>query len=369
MYYKSAPIPPACSAVFTGGIDHPDLWLWDSWTLREPGGVLNLYCLALSKRGEDGSNITPPQRNDFTFHVRRFVSSDNGRSWRDKGAVMERGGVADGADARNVWSGSVLRLDEDTVAFGFTGVRHQGTDHRFLQTICVATGPTPAGPTSWPGSALSCPLRDHDAILTAGYYLSPLRELGSNDGEAGGPIMAWRDPFLVQLPSGDLHAVWSAKVSPTIPAIAHARLERNGDEIGLAELYPPMLLPDAHLMTQAEVPKIYRDPASGDYLLLISACDRRFEGQPDRELTHIHRLYRSAEIGGPWRPFQPNGSALAGLEGLFGASLIDHDACRGRLTVLGPFTENAGSQRQLRFAEPIDLQIPSAESRVRSELA
>jgi len=359
MYYKTAPIPPVSDVVFTGGIDHPDLWLWDSWVMREADGVLHLYCLALSKTHSDGRAITPPERNDFTFHVRRFVSVDGGHGWTDEGVVMAPGRVADGADARNVWSGSVLRLDPDTLAFSFTGVRDCGTDRRFLQTICVATGSGPGQPDHMPEAALSCPLRDYDAIVSKGYYLGPRNTLGSNDGEAGGPIMAWRDPFLFETADGELHALWSAKLAPTVPAIAHARLRRDGSRISLAELSAPIKLPDTHLMTQAEVPKIYQDPASGEFLLMISACDRRYEGQPDSELTHIHRLYRSADLRGPWRTFHSTSSALAGLDGQFGASLLGHDMSTGRFSVLGPYTENAGPERQLRFAEVIEVQALS----------
>ena len=357
MNFKMAPIPPARETVFTGGIDHPDLWLWDSWTMHEPGGEWHLYCLALSKADSDGAAIMPPQRNDFTFHVRHFLSGNSGRSWRDMGAVMQPRQVADGADGRNVWSGSTLRLDKETVAFGFTGVRDSGTDRRFLQSICVATGTGPGRADRMPETALSCPHRDYESIVSMGYYLGPRETLGSNDGEEGGPIMAWRDPFLFTGPDGQLHAVWSAKLSPTVPAIAHARLERDGGRFKLAQLYAPIELPDAHLMTQAEVPKIYSDPVSGDFLLLVSACDRRYEGQPDRELSHIHRLYRSPDLHGRWTCFDRGGSALPGLEGLFGASLVAHDAPTGRFSVLGPYTENAGHKKQLKFADIIEVQV------------
>lgn len=365
MYFKLAPLPPAHRGVFSGGINHPDLWLWDSWTLDDSDGHLHLYCLALAKTHSDGTAITPPQRNDYTFHVRRFTSDDAGHSWSDKGTVMQHGQMRDGADARNVWSGSVLRLDKETVAFGFTGIRDCGTDRRFLQTICIALGASPEAPTQWPDAALSCPFRDYDAIVSAGFYLGPRETLGSNQGEEGGPIMAWRDPFLFKEADGALYAVWSAKLSPTVPAVALARLKREGSTLRVAQLYPPVELPDAQSMTQAEVPKLYRDAASGDYLLMVSACDRRFEGQPDRELTHIHRLYRSAALTGPWRPVSAAGSALPGLEGLFGASLIDIDLAQGVLTVLGPYTENAGPERQLRFAPPVRTNLQSTYKTVR----
>lgn len=357
MYYKTAPVPPAPDTVFTGGIDHPDLWLWDSWTMQEPDGTWHLYCLALSKVHSDGTPIEPAQRNDFTFHVRRFTSDNSGQSWRDMGDVIQPGQVADGADGRNVWSGSALRLDNETVAFGLTGIRDCEAGRSFLQTIYVATGTGPGRPERMPEAALSCPLRDYMSIVSAGYYLGPRETLGSNDGEDGGPIMAWRDPFLFTGPGGQLHAVWSAKLSPTTPAIALARLERDGNRITLRHLCAPIELPDAHLMTQAEVPKIYRDPASGDFLLLVSACDRRYEGQPDRELTHILRLYRSSCLQGPWLACGASGSALPGLDGLFGASLVHHDVTADRFSLLGPYTENAGPEKQLRFAEVIDIQM------------
>lgn len=357
MYYKIAPIPPAKDRIFQGGIDHPDLWLWDSWTMPDLSGALHLYCLALSKTLANGTPITPPERNDFVFHVRHFVSADAGTSWHDHGAVMTAGQIADGSDARNVWSGSVLGLEDGRVAYGFTGIRDCGANRSFLQTICVATGSGPHDIDTRPATAISCPLRDYDEIVGKGFYLGPRNTLGSNTGEEGGPIMAWRDPFLFEDQAGDLHAVWSAKISPTVPAIAHARLKRNGRHISLVELSPPIQLPDADLMTQAEVPKIYRDPVSGDWLLMISACDRRYEGQSDSELTHFHRLYRSANIQGPWVSVQLEDSKLSGLEGLFGASLLQHDLSSGNLTVLGPFTENAGPEKQLQFAEPKTIKI------------
>lgn len=362
MYFKSAPIPPARGDVFLGGIVHPDVWLWDSWTLNEPSGSLHLYCLALSKTMADGTPITPPERNDFSFHIRHFVSSDHGNSWNDEGAVLTPGQVSDGADARNVWSGSALALSDGRIAYGFTGVRDCGVDRSFLQTICIATGPDAYSVDVIPPVAISCPLRDYDMIVEKGYYLGPRNGLGSNVGEGGGPIMAWRDPFLFEDCASNLHAIWSAKIAPTIPAIAHARLKRNGDHIVLDELSPPIELPDPDLMTQAEVPKLYRDPVSGSLLLMVSACDRRYEGQPDKELTHYHRIYHSSDLRGPWQAMTPDGSRIPGLDGLFGASIISHNLADGRFRIFGPYTENAGPAKQLRFAEPRDILITSSDS-------
>ncbi|MHA7899626.1 MAG: glycoside hydrolase family protein [Henriciella sp.] len=359
MYFQIAPIPPSRGAVFPAGIDHPDLWLWDSWILDGTNNQFHLYCLALAKTDVDGSTILPSDRNDFTFHIRHFFSDNGGVAWTDQGPVMQSGQMADGSDARNVWSGSVLQVDDETIAFGFTGIRDSGPDRRYLQTVCVATGPSPAGPNTWSQTAISCPYRDYDEIREKGYYLGPRDMLGSDTGEEGGPIMAWRDPYLFKTENGELSAVWSAKVSPREPAIALAKLKRKGAEIKLAELCAPIRLPDSHLMTQAEVPKLYRDKVSGDFLLMVSACDRKYEGQPDGELSHIHRLYRSAQLDGSWICHQDEGSALPGLDGLFGCSLTDIDLINGHLTVLGPFTENAGPDKQLRFAPLRKVELAS----------
>lgn len=360
MPYKTAPVPAPHHTPFQDGIDHPGLWLWDSWTLQGPGDHLHLYCLALSRTDHDGAPVQPRDRNSFAFHIRHFESSDAGLSWRDRGALIAHGQVRDGSDARNVWSGSVLGLADGSVAFGFTGIRDLGPERDFLQTICVATGTGPGKVAAFPDAAISCPLRDYDEILRRGYYLGPKAALGSRDGEEGGPIMAWRDPFLFYAGDGDLRAVWSAKISPKRPAIAQARLRKDGDRLSLIELGPPIELPDAHLMTQAEVPKVYRDGATGDYLLLVSACDRQHEGQPDSEITQIHRLYRSRSPEGPWQEFSDTGSEVPGLAGLFGASLTRHDLAAGRLRVLGPYTENAGKSRHLRFSALLEIQVSAS---------
>jgi len=63
MSRRTAPIPAPHAQPFQAGIQHPDLWLWDSWTLQGVEGSLHLYCLALSQTGFDGSLILPGQRN------------------------------------------------------------------------------------------------------------------------------------------------------------------------------------------------------------------------------------------------------------------------------------------------------------------
>ena len=203
--------------------------------------------------------------------MRHFLSSDHGANWIDRGAILIPGTAGDGADARNVWSGSVTALQSGKFVFAYTGIRDCGPSRPFLQTICIATGTAPGAIKAAPREALSCPHRDYDNIRALGYYLGPRDGLGSSEGEQGGPIMAWRDPFVFRAHDNSLRAVWSAKIAPTIPAIANAILEERDGAIQLAELLAPIRLPDEHLMTQAEVPKVYWSSSTAEYLLLVSA--------------------------------------------------------------------------------------------------
>jgi len=345
-------VPPA-TVTFRGGISHPDLWLWDCWT-EWHDARLHLYCLSVSRINKSGEPIHPHERNDYPFEIRHFVSDTHGESWTDKGALLAPGTAADGSDMRNVWSGSVLRRSSGQWLFGYTGIRDAGPDRNFLQTICLATGPDSSTVGRSVDKALSCPLRDYDDIIAAGYYLGPEARLGENDGEEGGPILAWRDPFVFQHPSGGWHIIWSAKVGPKTPAVAHATLIEKDGNFQIDKLLPPLTLPDADALTQAEVPRLYHDAKRDLYYLLISACNRLYEGQPDDEVSKLHRLYKSTSIDGPWLPYCGEGSLLPELPDLFGASLVSADFDTGDFGFLAPYTEMARPDLRLTFA-PIKL--------------
>lgn len=351
MSFKTVPVPDRSERVIEGHLRPANLWLWDSWLLHETEKVWYLYCLALAKTDADGEPVIPVRRNDYNFHIRAYRTSDDGQNWQDRGAVIEPFHMMDGSDSRNVWSGSVARIGKNEVAFGYTGVREAGPDRPYLQSICMATGSAPDRVDHLGKAAVSCPLRDYDMIKAMGYYLGPRHELGHNQGEEGGPILAWRDPYLFHAGDDELHAVWSAKLGPRVPAIARAKLTRGSDGFVLEELFEPIALPDAQLMTQAEVPKLYRDPVTEDWLLLISACDRQYEGQPITEVSHVHRLYRARALQGPWSPYKGSDSKLMNLDGLFGASMHSVDATGEQMRMFGPYTENAGPELQLSFGD------------------
>ena len=351
----SAPVPPPSGLVFREGIAHPELWLWDAWTCSS-GTVLSLFTLALSRRQHDGRAIPPGARNDFRFHIRRFASVDNGVSWRDCGLYLEPSAAAGGVFSRNVWSGSAAYYN-DSLLFGFTGVRQPGINRPFAQSICATLAPSDLSP---PDSnniiVLSDPLTEYDAIRAKGYYLGARDTLGDINGEDGGPILAWRDPFFLIDEEGSVDAFWSAKIDPTTPAIAHARLHWQGEGFSVA-LQAPVRLPDSDLYTQAEVPKIYHDTSRGIYYLLVSTCNRLHEGQPDIEVSKQLRLYVSDSPAGNWRPYRRDGSIIPDVDGLFGASLAFCDFDAGVSTLIGPYTEMATPDRQLTFAPPVGINL------------
>ena len=204
---------------------------------------------------------------------------------------------------------------------------------------------------------ISDPESDYEAIIKAGYYLGPRDRLGDDSGEEGGPILAWRDPFLLERGDGSFDAFWAAKTSSTAAAIAHARLTRQGDSFH-CQLQAPISLPDGDDLTQAEVPKVYRDPGGAGYLLLVSTCNRLREDQPDEEVSKEMRLYRAARPEGPWRPYRGDDSIIPGIEHLFGGAFSKIERSSNTAILIAPYTEMSDGEKQLTFAPPtqIDLQ-------------
>ena len=332
---------------FVGEIIHPNLWLWDSWTVRVDS-ILHLYCLGLARVNSVGEPITVFEFNDYPFHFRHFVSDDNGETWQDHGAVLHPGNLSDGSDSGNVWSGSVHKLASGEILFGYTGIEHKSPTRKFVQTINFAIGGVD-GPTIFPSESQSHPVRDREAIIQAGYYLPEEDRIGHNDGEGDGPILAWRDPFIYETDAGVLHAFWSAKVEPRVPAVAYAILEKDGNQ-WIAKLQAPIRLPDETEYTQAEVPKLCIDKDTGDYLLMISSCNRLHEQQSDKEITKGLRLYRSNTITGPWTSVFEHGSLIHGVDHLFGASFVDREISEKTANLIAPYTVKIGGDRPMTFA-------------------
>jgi hypothetical protein len=346
--FRQADIAPPHPQVFRDGIIHPDLWLWDSWVDTRPDWI-DLYCLALARRDSDGRTILPSQRNEFPFHIRRFRSEDDGQSWRDCGHFLAPTNVGDGYCARNIWSGSCLDLGNGKTLHALTGLRHGGEKHTFLQTLFLAEADDSASTLIPPSNAVLCPSRDYEQICAAGYFLGPRDALGCAEGEEGGPILAWRDPFIWRDLNGQLHLLWSAKVAPSQSCVGHALVHWDGVSGWRAELQPPILLPANESITQAEVPKIYASTEDASYYLLISGCDRLHESQPENDVVKSHNLYRGPSICGPWEAYKDTSVLRLETEFLYGGSFLDATLDPKGSRFLAPYTERASPARALTF--------------------
>lgn len=344
---KTPPYPAPSPEKFIGAIKHPELFLWDSWLMHFKNKE-HLYCLALARHDHDGSPITPGQCNDYKFHFRHFESDDNGSSWIDKGVALKAGNIPDGNDAGNIWSGGVIPIDDNRVLFGFTGISDDSPDHPFVQSINLAIG-TVEGPKHFAKKAASDPVRDRDAILDIGYYLPSLEEIGHGDGEENGPITAWRDPYFFREANGDIFAFWSAKLGPRRPAVAWGKVTLNGNDPYL-ELLPPISLPDDIEYTQSEVPKICKNLVTNTYYMMISACNRMDEKQPDEEIFKQLRLYKSQSLSGPWVSYKSETNILENMDYLFGASFLNSTIYENVIHLIAPHTVKAGRGLELTFA-------------------
>ena len=353
---STIPVPPRSTVIFTDGITHPDLWLWDAWTCTI-GSTISLFTLAIARTDALGRETSPALRNEYPFHIRRFTSQNGGRTWRDEGAYLGPIELPGSATEHNMWSGSVLPYGDELIV-GYTGIRKIGDQQHFHQSICITAAALDGMPPDISShDPISDPLRDYDEIIRAGYYLGPKDQLGADDGEEGGPILAWRDPFLLPMRDGSLRAFWAAKVSPRAPAVAVARVVKQANGFALDKLLPPIELPDGADFTQAEVPKVYTDQNFEKFCMILSTCNRLHEDQPDEEVSKELRLYVANDLNGPWIPFHKGSSIIPGVEHLFGGSLENVDFHRGTATLIAPFTEMAAKERQLTFAPVLQISL------------
>lgn len=355
----SLPIPSRREKAFVGTINHPELFLWDAWSL-DLGNEIRLFSLAVSRTLAGGAALEPHKRNEYPFHVRQFKTLDLGASWTDEGVFQTPGSAFDGHDSRNIWSGSIFRMN-GKVLVGYTGIREMGEQRPFLQSLAIGEADLEKGVKADRSRLLLCPLRDESLIRGAGYYLDERQRLGHVDGEYPGPILAWRDPFIFAgQQSGELFMVWAAKQSVTTPAMGLARMACTDSGFVIKELYPPIRLPDDYRYSQLEVPKIYADPVAGGYILVAATTTRLNEKQADAEVAKCIRMYRADQISGPWHPIAKTGSRIDGLGFLFGMTVLRFDADQRRMRCIAPVSEAAGSSLGLSFSRCFDLILPDA---------
>lgn len=349
-------IPAAYNLEFTNGIRHPELYLWDAWSYVEDGRI-HLYSLAVSRTKEDGSRLDPSERNAYPFHIRHFSSVDEGRSWTDEGCFLSPRLGQGKHDSKTIWSGSIEVLASGKKLTAYTGLWNVDADHSFLQNIALAISNDGYTINEIYQEPLSSPIQDWEEIIGQGYYLDAPDNMGHNDGEGGGPIMAWRDPYVFIDFNGDVHLFWAAKTAPLKSAMAHALLKKDGELYKIASLYPPTTLPDADKFTQLELPKLVHDSDNGWYYLIVSTCNRLFEGQSDEEVDKSVRLYRSASMEGPWEAWGTVGSTILKAENLFGLTVLKTDFKNGRLLCIAPYTDAAPGELSLTFAKPFYISL------------
>ncbi len=346
MQDRKQQIPPPYSEMFNDGISHPLLYLWDAWSYLE-ADVLHLYCLAVSRLKADGTPLQPIERNNFPFHIRHFTSKNDGTTWKDEGCFLSPESWSGKSDCYTVWSGSIEVLNNGKKLSAFTALEKNDSDHKFIQNIALAISDDGYAIEDILNMELSSPRRDWEEIIGKGYYLDLPEKLGSNNGENGGPILAWRDPFVFIDNDEKINLFWGGKVSPTKSALVRAELNKNGTSYENAKLYPPITVPDGDEFTQLELPKVLYDKERGLYYLIISTCNRLYEGQSDEEVDKGVRVYKSNSIDGQWVAL---GNKILGREKLFGPTVLKTDFSNGRLLCIAPYTDAADEHLSLTFS-------------------
>ncbi|MDW3209512.1 MAG: hypothetical protein R8N23_06590 [Reichenbachiella sp.] len=356
-------VPSPHTHVFENGINHPLLYLWDAWSYIE-GDTIHLYCLSVSRIKPDGTPLQPIERNDFPFHIRHFTSKNNGISWKDEGCFLNIDRCAKFFDSRNIWSGSISSLPTGEKLFAFTILEQVDDKHQFLQNIALASSKDGYVVDEILNFELSSPRKDWKKITSKGYYLGKPNLLGSNDGDENGPIMAWRDPFIFLNKNAEVNLFWGGKIAPAKSALVRAELYKKGTSYVISKLHKPMIVPDGNEFTQLELPKVVHDEEGGLFYLMISTCNRIYEGQSDGEVDKGVRMYKSESLDGPWISL---GKKILGSEHLFGATVLRTDFQNNRLLCVAPYTDAAEDRLSLTFSSVFylyldDLRVEFLES-------
>lgn len=344
-------IPSPHAYDFENGINHPLLYLWDAWSYIE-NDTIHLYCLAVSRIKPDGTPLQPIERNEFPFHIRHFTSNNNGLSWKDEGCFLNIDRCASQFECHNIWSGSISNVSTGEKLFAFTSLEQVDDKHQFLQNIALASSKDGYEVDEILNFDLSSPRKDWEYITNKGYYLGKPDLLGSNDGDENGPIMAWRDPFIFLDKNANINLFWGGKVSATRSALVRAELDKGTYLI--SKLHEPTIVPDGNEFTQLELPKVVHDEEGGLFYLMISTCNRMYEGQSDDEVDKGVRMYKSESLDGPWISL---GKKILGSEHLFGPTVLRTDFQNNRLLCIAPYTDAAEEKLSLTFSSVFYLYL------------
>lgn len=363
---RSISIPEPATDIFRGGIRHPELLLWDAWSHTDYGKTgcnhTHLYCLAVNRRTLNGELLSAKDRNNYHFHIRHFVSHDEGASWFDNGAFQRADAASDGHDSRNIWSGSTLAMSDGNVLAAYTGIEQRDEERPFVQNLAAAVIHDSDRFPDHQGKVLLCPIRDEQKIRSAGYFIAANPFIGHGEGEEGGPILAWRDPFVLYDADNAMQLVWAAKASAKKSALGLATVSVDqNQQVRVDELHAPIVLPDSHQFSQLELPKIYFDPVKKRYILIVATTTRESELQSDEEVVKLIRLYTSGSLNGEWTSGGSESSVVGGLDDLFGMTVIDANFEQQKLICMAPYTEAVSPDQALSFAPRFTIDLSQIE--------
>ena len=313
---------PRTGERFPASIASPRWHLWDNAGYKQDG-VTHIYAQAAERvPGER------PEARYWRAYWRHFSSADEGHTWTDEGPALRPRAGSGAADAKAIWSGSVMVLPDGRRLAAYTGL---AAGHLALQSISLAVSHDGSEFVRLTEShPLLSPTRDYDRLLDLGYYLCPRATLGDEPSEADGTFMALRDPFLFWH-DGQLHMLFGAKAvdGPSVTrAVGHAIIRTSIAEAE-CELLPPIRVPDGHEFNMLELPNVVHH--DGLYYLIISTARLAHLDQPDLETGKSVRIYRSTGLDAGWRPYGDAGThVILGPESrLYGLSIIGEQGREG----------------------------------------
>ena len=330
-----------------GPTDYEKTDFWDSWVIQRPDGVLIRYVLAASRSNylpnEVGSKISETlrtrvieqDRHEFAY-LRAFESRDQGKTWIDRGAVIQGEGVP-------IWTGGSI-VNERGGITTFVTIPEPGNN--FLQNIYKvesADGLTYGKPQPLFKATEIQRLADQTGV--AYDFVS------QRDGE----VSACRDPFPFMY-RGDPHLLIATKqvVDGVVkPAVGLLRF-RDG-KMEQVDVLPPLKIPELDLhptaTIQYEVPNVVE--INGQFFLQVSVSY-----QLDGRFSRTVHSFQSSSLTGDWQP-------LANAKGMvFGPELATYGVGMTKLTngklgvqafFNGYHAKHPVSPTEFRVVDPADL--------------
>lgn len=304
----------------------PDLWIWDSWAVRD-GATYHLFFL------QAPSSLGDPSRRHTEARVGHATSTDL-VTWDYHGVAL--GPSESGWDDLATWTGSVARGDDGVWRMYYTAISTAGYDLRD-QRIGLAES----------DDLFTWRKTGHRPILEADprWY----KTLGIEGNSAS---ETWRDPFVFRDPTGDgWHMLVTARLQGTPRlddgVLAHAR----SHDMVTWELGPPVS-GDPSGFGQIEVPQVRW---VGDRALLVFTCHPEEQSAVRREQSGYFCTWSVVgdSLLGPWdlgtaEPFRAEPY-------LFAAPLLEDPS--GGLSLVGFRNTEPQGLLQFEIVDPIPVAL------------